>query len=70
MPTTAASVAHSRRSANTMKRECIVSCLVQVDAGDTQNEAIIEAMAKHEFLSRVHELTPDSLTIEILEEEQ
>jgi hypothetical protein len=53
-----------------MKRECIVSCLVQVDAGDTQNEAIIEAMAKHEFLSRVHELTPDSLTIEILEEEQ
>ena len=53
-----------------MKRECIVSCLVQVDAGDTQNEAIIEAMAKHEFLSHVHELTPDSLTIEILEEEQ
>lgn len=54
-----------------MKRECIVSCLVivEVDSGSSENTGIIEALAKHEFLCGVGKLTPDNLSVEILESE-
>lgn len=52
-----------------MKHECVVSCLVvvEVDSGDTENTLIVEAIAKHQFLSSVSQLTPDNLYVEIME---
>jgi hypothetical protein len=55
-----------------MKVECIVSCLtiVEVDTeGSPPSDAIVEAMAKHEFFCNLSKLTPDHLSVEILEME-
>jgi hypothetical protein len=55
-----------------MKVECIVSCLtiVEVDTeGSPPSDAIVEAMAKHEFFCGLSKLTPDHLSVEILENE-
>ena len=54
-----------------MKHECIVSTLVvlEVETGDIAHTGIIEALAKHEFLSNLGKITADDLTVEILESE-
>ena len=56
-----------------MKVECIVSCLITVDVATPvmpiTSDAIIEAMAKHEFFCKLPKLTPDDLSVEILETE-
>ena len=56
-----------------MKVECIVSCLITVDVAipvmPVTSDAIIEAMAKHEFFCNLSKMTPDDLSVEILEME-
>ena len=56
-----------------MKVECIVSCLITVDVATpvmpVTSDAIIEAMAKHEFFCKLSKMTPDDLSVEILEME-
>lgn len=55
-----------------MKVECIISCLVTVEvdaAGSPPSDAIVEAMAKHEFFCNLSKMTPDDLSVEILEME-
>jgi hypothetical protein len=56
-----------------MKVECIVSCLITVDVATpvmpVTSDAIIEAMAKHEFFCNLPKMTPDDLSVEILEME-
>ena len=56
-----------------MKVECIVSCLITVDVATpvmpVTSDAIIEAMAKHEFFCNLSQMTPDDLSVEILEME-
>lgn len=56
-----------------MKVECIVSCLITVDVATpvmpVTSDAIIEAMAKHEFFCNLSKMTPDDLSVEILEME-
>lgn len=48
-----------------MKVECIVSRLVVVDAPDGASDAVIEALAKNEFFSRVADLNPEKLHVEM-----
>lgn len=48
-----------------MKVECIVSRLVLVDVPEGSSDAVIEAMAKNEFFSRVTDLNPEKLHVEI-----
>lgn len=52
-----------------MKVECIVSCLtiVEVDRPESTSDAMLEAMAKHEFFCSLSKLNPDNLSVEILE---
>ena len=56
-----------------MKVECIVSCLITVDVATpvmpVTSDAVIEAMAKHEFFCNLSKMTPDDLSVEILEME-
>lgn len=51
-----------------MKVECIVSCLtiVEVDTLEKTSDAMLEAMAKHEFFCGLSNLIPDNLSVEIL----
>lgn len=48
-----------------MRVECIVSRLVVVSVPDNADDATIEALAKHEFFSRVTDLNPEKLNVEI-----
>lgn len=48
-----------------VKVECIVSRLVVVDAPDGASDAVIEALAKNEFFSRVTDLNPEKLHVEM-----
>ena len=55
-----------------MKVECIVSCLTIVEvltegSPPSTTNATIEALAKHEFFCNLSKLTPDNLSVEILE---
>lgn len=52
-----------------MKVECLVSCLtiVEVDTPESTSNAMLEAMAKHEFFCSLSKLNPDNLSVEILE---
>lgn len=53
-----------------MKVECIVSCLVTVEVSTpSTTDAIVEALAKHEFFCKLPKLTPDDLSVEILDTE-
>jgi len=54
-----------------MKVECIVSCLtiVEVDTLESASDATLEALAKHEFFCNISKLTPDDLSVEVLEME-
>lgn len=57
-----------------MKVECVVSCLTIVEI-DTQGSepsaklAVVEALAKHEFFCNLSKLTPDHLSVEVLDME-
>ena len=55
-----------------MKVECIVSCLTIVEvltegSPPSTTNATIEALAKHEFFCNLSKLTPDHLSVEVLE---
>jgi hypothetical protein len=56
-----------------MKVECIVSCVITVDVATPvmpiTSDAIIEALAKNEFFCKLPKMTPDDLSVEILEME-